>query len=370
MAKNISEIPYTEIVERTAQIARLSDENDRSRVRGAVQDGYVRELPYKEDWQFWLASSALTTTQQYDTGTVSINTQQTTATFSSDVTLDATFTGRKIKFSGNANVYDLTFSATTAATISPPLSGTTNVTQGAYTIFAPIYPLAPDFQRFPKNGGLQIWAGGQMTIAGEKVNQNYYRDYTSSPSTPDRCRLLSPDTAGNVRVELQPPPTDPMVIPYEYLRQVRPMQDTTAGFASITAGATTVTGSAGTTNFAAASTGWYMRVDAFGIGADSTWHRIVAIANDSSMTISPAFGTSGVTLTKITLSSVPECPALLHPFIMWNAAKQIMADQNDPTLTLMSSQQTANLQDAKRLYKTRIYNQEIETIAEDWQYRR
>lgn len=370
MARNIPEIPFTELVERVSQITRLTSDNDLSRVRGALNDHYVREIPYKEDWSFFLASSAITTEAQYDQGTVSINTLGTAVTFSSDVSLDATFTGRKIQFTQADNIYTLTYSNATGATISPPLSGTQNITNGAYQIFQPTYFLAPDFQRFPKNGGLQVFQGGMMQIVGEDALQPYYAQYTPSPSIPAKCRVLSPGTNNVMRVELSPPPVSPMALPYDYLRQPYPLQESTAGFISITAGATTVTGSAGTTRFTEASTGWYIRSNDFGKGADSTWYRVTAIANDSSLTISPAFTNTGVTIARYALSASPEMPPVLHPFMLYGASKMLMADQNDPILQLMGSQMTANLQDAKRLYKTRIYNQQVETIAEDWQYRR
>ena len=370
MARNIPELPFTELVERVSQITRLTSDNDLSRVRGALNDHYVRELPYKEDWSFFLASSAITTEPQYDTGTVSVNTLGNSVTFSSDVVMDATFTGRKIQFTQADNIYTLTFVNTTSATISPPLSGTQNITNGAYQIFQPIYFLAPDFQRFPKNGGLQVFQGGMIRVIKEEAIQPYYNEYTPSPSIPDRCRVLSAGTNNVLRVELQPPPVDPMALPYDYLRQPAPLRESTAGFVTVAAGATTVTGSAGTTRFTEMNTGAYFRVDAFGKGADSMWYRVTAIANDSSLTISPAFTNSGATTTRYALSASPEMPPVLHPFMMYGAAKMLMADQNDPILQLMGSQMTANLQDAKRLYKTRIYNQQVETIAEDWQYRR
>lgn len=370
MSKNIAELPFTEIVERTVQIARIGDTNDRSRVRGAINDGYVRELPYLEDWTFFLASSAITTTPQFTTGTVSINTLQTAASFSTDVLMDATFTGRKIAFNSNANVYDLTFVNASSATISPPLSGNNNIVSGAYTIFSPTYTLAPNFQRFPKNGGLQMFQGGRITIISEEVIQGYYRTYTPSPSLPKNCRVLAPGTDGIPRVEIQPPPRDPMVMPYDYLIQPKPMAETTAGVITVTAGATAVTGSAGTTRFTEANTGWYLRVDALGKGADSTWYKIASIANDSSLTLSTAFANTTMALANYTLSSAPEAPALLHPFILWNGVRQLLEDQDDPMMQQVEIQMKHDIKQAKRLYKTRIYNQEVDTVLTEWQFRR
>jgi len=104
VAKNINEVPFTELVERAGQLARITNENERSRVRGAVNDEW-RDLPNKEDWSFLKSSSSIACIPPLSTGQATVTTQSNTVTFSADVALDSAYTGRKIKFSNNDNVY-------------------------------------------------------------------------------------------------------------------------------------------------------------------------------------------------------------------------------------------------------------------------
>lgn len=370
MSKNLSELPFTELSERAAQIVRL--EGDDSRVRGAVNDQYVREIPRKEDWSFLVISSAITCTDDYTTGNASADTQGSIFTLSSDTAIDATFVGRKIKFASNANVYEVGTSVigTTGGQMTPALSGSQNVRSSAYFISQPIYALARDFDRFPKNGGLLLYEGGRITAIPEVPIQEYYRDYTPTPGKPVKCRLVNVGTDLLQRIELAPPPNDQFVLGYEYLQKLDPMRETTAGFVTIDAGSTSVIGSAGTTRFTEAQTGWYFRIDAFGTGDDSEWYRINAISTNSALTLATAFGLSGAGTSAYTISPVPKYPMKLQPAIMYGAIVTLMADQNDPTSQLYTTKYMEVVNDCRRLYKTRVYSQEIETVLEDFNYRR
>ena len=73
MAKNITEQPFSELVERAALLARATDPRDRGRVRGAVNDEYARRIPAFEDWRFLLSSSALAVIAPFEDGSVSID---------------------------------------------------------------------------------------------------------------------------------------------------------------------------------------------------------------------------------------------------------------------------------------------------------
>ena len=370
MSKNLSELPFTELAERAAQIARL--EQDDSRVRGAVNDVYVREIPRKEDWSFLIVSSALTCADEYTTGNAAVvDTLGTIFTLSSDTAIDGTFTGRKIKFSTNPNVYLITSAAgTTGGTLTPPLSGTSNVRSAAYSIFKDTYSLPNDFDRFPKNGGLLLYEGGRIMPIPEVALQNYYADYTPSPTKPEKCRLVMVGTDTIPQVELTPPPNDPYVLGYEYLRKLVPMRETTAGFAAIAAGGTAVSGSGGTTRFTEATSGWYFRIDAFGTGEESEWYRVASVTHNSALTLAVAFGLSGATSAGYTLCAAPQMPAKMHAAILYGAVINLMADQNDPNATLYQTKFAEVVLEARKLYKTRVYSQPIESVFEDYNYRR
>jgi len=73
LSKNISELPFTEIVERVGELARERVDS-RAKIRAVVNDFYVREFPRKMDWQFFMAQSTITVFGRYNTGTVSATT--------------------------------------------------------------------------------------------------------------------------------------------------------------------------------------------------------------------------------------------------------------------------------------------------------
>ena len=371
MSKNTQEIPFTELVERGASLIRVSPDSW-GRLRGVLQDVYLRELTTKWDWNFLFVSSAITTIQQYNTGTASINTDSNSVTFSSDAILTAAMTGRKIKFDGNDAVYDFTQSNTTAGTVIPNMQGPANLSSTAYRIFQPTYALAPDFDRFPKDGGVYRWEGGRKRLLPEQSFQEYVRDYMSTPALPENVRLVTQDTAGNQQLEMRPAPKDSRVYGYDYLKRLRPLIETTAGFIKgISANSTTVDGLT-TARFNEATTGDWLRVDALGKGNDSQWYRILAIADNSSLTLSSAFANTAITSSaNYTISRAPEIPVRLHPAVLYGAIRSIALDQNDKDNAVYYNAKLADvLSDGKRIYMSRVYAQEVDLVATEWQYRR
>lgn len=367
MSKNIRELPATEIVERAGEIARIDPNLDPQRIWGALNDAYVRNLPNRTDWSFFLASSALVTERAYSTGNVTINTGDTAATFSG-AALTASMVGSRIKFFENSNVYEITaVSSSSNATITPPLSEGTNISSGAFTIANPFYALPRDFDRFPKNGGLKLMQGGRIKVIEESFLQTYYGEYMPSPGTPEKCRILQRGTASLDHVELSPPPSKALSIPYDYFKVPAPLRETTGGTATINAGSSSVTLHGSTV--AEAGTGWYFRINAFGKAAASEWYRVLAISG-SSLTIQTAFGISGATSAGYTLCMAPEIPTKMHMAVLWGAVKELLADQDDPLYIMADSRESAVITEGMRLYKTRIYNQSIELPMEDYNYYR
>ena len=370
MSRNISELPFTEIVERLAQIARNDKDNDLSRIRGAVNDVYIRELPKREDWQPLLADSAITTDLEYKTGTATVNTGATAVTFSSDTVLTAGMTGRKIKFGTNPDIYTLTFTNATGGTINPPLSGITNLSSSPFSVYQDVYALAPSFDRFLINGGLFYFQGGRITVVEEaKSEQEFFKEFNPSPSKPKKCRLVESGTDGVPHVQVTPPASGAMILGYRMIRKLTPMRETSAGFVDISAGGTVVTGSVGTTRFTEASTGDYFRISAFGKADDSRWYRITAIANDSSLTLSSAFGLSGATTAGYVISQAPELPAKMHFNLITGGAKFLLADQNDKLFQYWDLKDREETSANRKLYKTRVYSPQIDSQAEDFLYR-
>lgn len=373
MAKNISEIPFTEICERTQELGRERVDN-MSKIRGIVNDFYVREFPRKFDWNFFMAQSTITTKAQYTTGSLSANTGSTAVTFSSDAALTIDNTFWQLKVSGNDYVYQFTYGSSTSGTLNIPLSGTVNALNSSYNLFQPYYSLASNFDRFPKNGGLILYQGGNEQIIPELAYQDWPIYYTPSPTTlAAYCRLYGTDTAGNTLLEINPPPADPISYRYDYFIKPSVMYQLTSGLiGSVGNGASQVIGDTNT-QFTRANTGDYFRVDALGTSADSEWYRIIAIANDSTLTLQTAFkntGNAAVTSANYTICPAPSMPYKMHPAILYGSILQLAVDQNDPMVQAYNTKFAEVLSDGKRLYVSRIYNQQIHSMAEQYLYRR
>lgn len=373
MSKNTVELPYTEIVERVKSITRSPD-NAIEKIRGVVQDMYTRDIPTKHDWTFLMASSAITTVGEYKTGTVSATTGSNILTFSSDVVLINSMNRRKVKLAGNQVTYEIDSIGTSAVRITPTFLGDNNITSGSFTIFQPVYALAGDFDRFPKDGGVYKWSGGNKEILPEEPYQEYAENYSGQPSIPDKVRIIGTDTAGNTLIEFSPAPKDSKVYGYDYYRRLSPLMETSAGnISSIPAKSTTVTGytnsrfvDAGTDS----NTLNFLRIDVYGKGQDSSWYP-ATINHDSSITLRLSFANSAVTTSaNYVISNVPKIPTMLHPAIMYGAAAHILADQNDDMAAVYMGRYAQVLSDAKRIYVSRTYSQDIHGVQEDWEYRR
>lgn len=370
MAKNTEVIPFTELVERIQEITRERSSNA-SKIRGVVNDIYLRDIPRKEDWSFYLASSAITLIEEFATGTVSANTGDTTVTFSSEVVMTSSMTGRMLKMTGNDYVYRVSgMSGNTGATITPPISGNANITSVSYSIFQPFYSLASDFDRFPKNGGLINYRGNSQEIIPEKPYQEWPDEYTATPQNdPSFCRLIGADTAGNTLLEIVPPAKIAKSLRYDYFLRPRVMRESTAGLiGNITSGGVNVIGDSNTL-FTQMNTGDYLRVDALGKSSESEWYRIIAISGNSGLTLQTAFGLSGVTSANYTICSAPQMPPRMHPAVLYGTITQIVADQDDPLYSLYAMKYAEVMTDGKRIYKTRNYNQDIHHIGEEYYYR-
>lgn len=369
MSKNIDAIPFTELVERTSEIAR-ERADVQPKLRGYVNDVYLREIARKWDWNFLLVGSTITTIPAYNTGTLSANTGATTVVFSGSA-LDPSFTGSQLQITGNDVVYNCVYQSTTSLTIQPPISGNLNYSNSGFNLFFPFYPLPQDFDRFPKNGGFANWIGGNQKVIQETPFQEWGINYSSNPSdTPERIRIIGMNTAGNQILEINPPPKTAKSYLNNYFQSLDVMSETTSGLiGNITSGGTNVIGDTNC-RFMEATTGDYFRIDALGKGNDSLWYRIISIQNDSALTLQTAFATTGITSANYVICSAPQIPIKLHPAILYGAVLQCTVDQTDPMFQSYNMKLAEVLSDGKRIYVSRVYNQDIHSLAEDWLYRR
>ncbi len=369
MSKNIDVIPFTELVERTNEISRERADTQ-PKTRGYVNDIYLREIGRKWDWNFLLVSSTITVRPSYSTGSLTANTGATTVVFSSDVSLDATYTGSQLRITGNDYIYNCVYQSATSLTIQPPISGDSNYSNTSYTLYFPFYSLASNFDRFPKNGGFANYIGGIQRVIQETPFQEWGINYSAQPSdTPERIRIIGADTAGNQILEINPPPKTAKSYLYNYYQTLSPMRETTAGLATIVSQSTTVSGDSNS-RFMEATTGDYFRVDALGKGNDSSWYRIISIVNNSTLTLQTAFAATGITSANYVICSAPQMPVKLHAGILYGSVLYTTADQDDPLYQAYNLKLAEVLSDGKRLYVSRVYNQDIHHLGEDWMYRR
>jgi hypothetical protein len=367
VSKNISQIPLTELVERTIEIARIREEV-RGKVRGVINDVYVRDIPRCDDWMFFLNRTSLTIVPSYATGNATVTTGGTTVTFSG-ATIDSSMTGRKIKFTNADYVYNLYYVSPSDATISPALIGSQNISGGAFSIYQNVYTLPKDFDRFPKNGGMHTYQGGKPKNIPEK-NYDYYIDQlqTTPNDNTEFCRVTNYSALGARQLEVIPPPMTQGSWEMDYLRQVNPLRELTNGTISISASGTSVSGSG--TSFTSINTGSYLRVDAFGTSGDSEWYRIDSIASTSSLTIETAFVNSSVVAAKYTIATAAEMPESMHLGLLYGAITQISADQNDPMTPAYRQKYADVLSDNKKIYRTRMIRSDVPLISEEYHYRR
>lgn len=368
MGKFTSNIPFTELCERAAEISRSASENDKSKIRGTVNDIATKEIGGKFDWNFLEVSSALHCLDKYSTGTVSATTGDTTIVFTG-ATIPSNMKNARIKIGGNDIVYDFNYAGTSSGTVSPAVAGTKNISGQSFNLFKAVYSLAPDFDRFPVKGGLILWQGGKPVVLPEKRHIQYYDEYSASPGTPACCRIIESDTAGNPQVEVVPPPQYGVALKYDYLKIMKPLRQTSMGTVTITSSQTAVVGSTDA-RFTEANTGDYIRVNANGTKDDSEWYRIVAIANDSALTIAAVFVKSSVATATYVISSIPEMPSMLHLAILHGAVRELVGNQDDPMYAYHNVKMAEILTDAKVRYVTRMDSVELDGDYKDYDFRR
>ena len=369
MGNLMNGIPYIELQERIAKIARIDSQNDRPKIRGIIQNVYLMEIPRKYDWNFLYATTSLYVAAAYDEGAASITTGGNLLTFTTSATISADMTGRKIKIEANDYTYDFTYTGVTSGTISPNFYGTTNADSNTYKIFVGEVTLPLDFDRFPKNGGLVYYTGGRKKQIPEEPVQEYFENYNPSPSQPTKCRLTGTDTMGRQKVELRPPIELETYLGCEYFKQLAPLSMTSNGLIDvITSGTVTVTGI--DSRFTDAKAGDYFRVDAMGVAENSQWYRIASVTHNSALTLSTAFATTSISSANYCISSMPDLPPKMQDAIMWGALRTLSGDQGDPMFQFYNAQLAEVLSDGKRLFMTRIPAQQIHSVAEEFHYRR
>ena len=365
-------IPFTEIYERLMTMGRVDVPNNRDYAKGVTNDVYTKILPRIEDWNPIVKESNLSMSASYKTGTVAITagSANITGTGTTWTTAMIATDGYKIKISGNDNVYDFTYASATTGTISPALSGATDLSAKTYTIYREEYSLASDFDRLLKNGSIYVLSGGRVNdIIKEDARDVFREDYTPEATDPiRRCMLTrTHSTTGYRLVRLNPPPKTAKVYPYDYIQKVTPMSDYNVGTIAVTNASTAVVGTdtLWSTNMAV---GDYIRVDSDGTGDSSIWYKVATVTDNTNIVLSSAYGGETQSGAEYYTSKIPSAfPSEFHEYILYEALTMIVAEQGDTLSSNFFAHKELIMKDLKKNYKSRRTN--IQVHVEDGGYR-
>jgi len=363
---NITNItPYSEIVEKSMTLARDNTSSSRDKFKGLVNRAYTQEIPRKEDWSFLKASSSISCTARYNTGTISATAGSTSVT-GTGTTWTTAMTGRKIKIGSNENNYTFTYASATTGTISPAYSGAVNASGAGYVIFDDDYAMASDFDRFVQGNTLYKYRSGRpfnlddCTFSDKRWNDEYY--YSPSDET-RRFRLRGFDSTMYRVVEINPPPQTAIVLPYDYIKALTPMTEYRTGTITTLANAGTAVTGYGTDfdGYGITSYTYYFRIDRDGVGDSSVWYKISTFNSDTGITLASAYAGTSIAngVEEYTISMIPLMPHSFHDWIMYLAAVHAAVDQNDPVIQGWIAEALSIEKECKRLYKNRNPNQDI-----------
>jgi hypothetical protein len=270
--------------------------------------------------------------------------------------------GYKIKFAGNDNIYTFEYVSATSGTVSPALSGATDLTNVNYTIYRDEYQLASDFDRFLKNGSIYQYSGGRATQTIPELPRDRMREDSTTEATDPLRRVMligTHSTTGNRLIRVNPPPKTAKVYPYEYVKKLTPMVDYSTGSVAVTNGDATITGT--DTSWTSSMVGQYFRVDSNGIGNSSKWYKIDSFTSTTELELDTTYEEATETLLDYHISASPvSFPSEFHEFILYEGVGLVMGEQTDPTIENAQIQKAAILADLKKNYKSRRTNVQYE----------
>lgn len=128
---------YVDVFDRVGDTASANDTSAVAMVKRWLNTRY-KETCSRFKWPFLQDSTVITTTAEYDTGTVDISEAGTTVT-GTDTVWTKDMVGRKIKFNGWSEIHTISaWASTTSITITPAYRGD-DIDDGNYTIFQDEY---------------------------------------------------------------------------------------------------------------------------------------------------------------------------------------------------------------------------------------
>lgn len=183
-----------------------------------VVDDIVRSY----EWRRLNKTSLLQTKVQYSTGTVSVAFGATAGT-GTGTAFTAPMTGRRIRFASTAAFYTFTFVGAGSFTIDRAYEDETDVVDGAFRIWEPIYTLPALTKRVKSievpSRGWDLQEKDREWLNRRDSERRLYGD-------PQVYVPFDDSSAGLQRVELYPGPENAEGLPLEYLAKLDPLVDT------------------------------------------------------------------------------------------------------------------------------------------------
>lgn len=358
--------PFSELCEKAMTLARDNTSSSRDKFKGLINQAYTQEIARKEDWGFLKASSSISCTARYNTGTVAISAASTSIT-GTGTTWTTGMTGRKIKIGGNENIYTFTYVSATTGTISPAYSGAVDASGAGYIMYDDDYAMASDFDRFVQGNTLYKYRSGRpYNLVDCSFNDRKWNDeFFFSPSDETRrFRLRGFDSNMYRVVEINPPPQTAIVLPYDYIKALPPMTEYRTGTITTLANSGTAVTGSGTDfdGYGSTSYTYYLRIDRDGVGDSSIWYQIDSFDSDTGITLASAYKGESIAsgMEEYTISMIPLMPRSFHDWILYMACVHSAIDENDAIVQGWIAQAKIIEQECRRLYKNRNPNQDIE----------
>jgi len=337
---NIRRIPYTELVERLqGELLRDKAANVASekKYKGAINDVYTVDLPILLPEDYLRKSASIETKADYATGLITVDDGDASIVGDSDCVWTEALTDDGIlKADDEEAIYRVTYSSATSLTLSAPAAWVDDdVADGGYRLMFDRYALPTDFMDMPEDDKedpevVYYNTGGGRAHIEPVDNGEYERDFSFNHGTPAHYTIKW--VSNDPYMYIWPCDTDSRQLYYDYIPQLHPMIEVTAGSATSTLDSTAITGtSTFWGNFIDTTVNdYYFRFDIDGTGQASEWYKIASVTTDEALVLSTAYTGDAARATKpYTISMIPKWPAKYDTAMLYTAAYKMEPNKID-----------------------------------------
>jgi hypothetical protein len=319
-----------------SELVRATAQNTKSenKYKGVLNDIYMdARVVLPED--VLRKTSYVTTVADYSTGTATVAAAGTSITGASTAWASANSNDGLFKADDEETVYRVTYNSATQLDLSSPSAWADDaVSAGDYRLLFDRLALATDFSHMPQDNKddpeiVYWWNNAGKAFLEPEDNGEYDNGAAFSYSTPGFYTVKWVDS--DPYLYIRPCDDSSRVLFYDYIPELQPMMEFTAGTVTITKDATAVTGAS--TLFGdfidTTANDYYLRVDADGTGVASEWYKIASVTDDTNLVLSTAHLRGAAATSAYTISMVPKWPAKYDRAIMYAAAARIDPNNKD-----------------------------------------